>query len=158
AGFRAALAVPMVREGRAVGSIAIGRAAAGEFSERQIKLLSTFADQALIAIENFRLFTELQEKNRALTEAHAQVTEAVNQQTASAEILRVISSSPTDVQPVFDVIVRNASALCGGHWVILVRLDGEMVHLAAQYNARPEAPGTPEQLFPRRLGRELSSM
>src|SRR5262249_17637910 len=107
AGFRAALAVPMVREGRAVGSIAIGRAAAGEFSERQIKLLSTFADQALIAIENVRLFTELQEKNRALTEAHAQVTEALNQQTASAEILRVISSSPTDVQPVFDVIVRN---------------------------------------------------
>jgi two-component system, NtrC family, sensor kinase len=82
------------------------------FTDNQIALMETFADQAAIAIENVRLFTELQEKNRALTEAHARVIESLEQQTATAEILRVISSSPTDVQPVFDAIAEQAMRLC----------------------------------------------
>jgi two-component system, NtrC family, sensor kinase len=113
-GVRTILAVPLVREAVPIGVILIRRTEIRPFSDKQIALLQTFADQAVIAIENVRLFNELQEKNGALTAAHAQVTEALEQQTATAEILRVISSSPTDVQPVFDTIVRSAVRLCGG--------------------------------------------
>src|SRR5262249_33505572 len=101
-GFRSVLDVPMLREGAPIGIIAVARAEPGPFSDNQIELLKTFADQAVIAIENVRLFTELQQKNVALTQAHAQVTEALEQQTATGEILGVISSSPTNVQPVLD--------------------------------------------------------
>src|SRR5215831_81412 len=100
-GHRTVLSVPMMRERSPIGAITVARAHLEPFSDTQIALLKTFADQAVIAIENVRLFTELQEKNRDLTEAHAQITEALEQQTATSEILRVISSSPTDVQPVF---------------------------------------------------------
>src|SRR5215471_15172369 len=101
-GHRTTLAAPLLREGKAIGAILIRRTEVRSFSDKHIVLLKTFADQAVIAIENVRLFTELQEKNRALTDAHAQVTESLEQQTATSEILRVISRSQTDVQPVFD--------------------------------------------------------
>ncbi len=156
-GFRATLAVPMLREGRAIGAIAIGRSEPGEFSERQIELLRTFADQALIAIENVRLFTELQEKNHALTAAHAQVTEALEQQTATAEILRVISQSQTDVQPVFDTIVRSAVRLCDGLGSVLYQFDGELIHQIAQHNYTPEALETAHRIFPARPTRTLGT-
>ena len=84
-GYRSVLSVPMLRESVPVGVISVGRAAPGPFSDEQIALLQTFADQAVIAIETVRLFTELQEKNRALTNAHGQVTEALEQQTATSE-------------------------------------------------------------------------
>src|SRR4030095_7866649 len=92
-----------------IGGFSIRRHKDLPFTEKQIALLQTFAHQAVIAIENVRLFTELQEKNRALTAAHAQVTESLEQQTATAEILRVISSSPTDIQPVMDVVAESAA-------------------------------------------------
>jgi GAF domain-containing protein len=108
------LAVPMLKGDDLVGTITIYKLEVKPFSDKQVALVETFADQAVIAIENVRLFTELQQKNEALTQAHAQVTEALEQQTATGEILRVISSSPTDVQPVFDTIVRSAVRLCDG--------------------------------------------
>src|SRR5262249_22239238 len=111
-GFRSVLSVPMLRDSVPLGAISVARAEPGPFSDNEIALLQTFADQAVIAIENVRLFTELQEKNRALTEAHAQVSESLEQQTATSEILRVISQSQTDVQPVFDTIVQSAVELC----------------------------------------------
>jgi len=110
--FRTVLSVPLLRRGDAIGAIAIRRTEVRPFTDRQTELLQTFADQAVIAIENVRLFTELEEKNQALTEAHAQVTEALEQQTATSEILRVISRSPTDIQPVFDTIAESVVRLC----------------------------------------------
>ena len=124
AGFRAALAVPLLREGRAIGSLGIGRSKAGKFSEQQIKLLSTFADQALIAIENVRLFTELGARNQELTDS-------LTQQTATADILRVISSSPTDIQPVLDAVVESAARLCEAVDSQVFLLSGEQLRLVA---------------------------
>src|SRR5207249_7405188 len=89
----------------------------------------------VIAIENVRLFKELQEKNGALTEAHAQVTEALEQQTATSEILRVISHSPTDVQPVLDAVAESAARLCGAVDAIIQRVDGDMIYRAAHFGA-----------------------
>jgi two-component system, NtrC family, sensor kinase len=104
-GYRSIVAVPMLKDGRPIGAIVISRSQAGQFPERQIALLQTFADQAVIAIENARLFEEVQARTRELTEA-------LEQRTATSEILRVISQSPTDVQPVFDTIVESAVRLC----------------------------------------------
>ena len=124
AGIRSVLIAPMLWEGRGIGSIFVGRDAAGEFSEKEIALLRTFADQAVIAIQNARLFQELQAKNRELTEA-------LEQQTATAEILKVISSSPTDVQPVFDAIVRSGVHLFQGVSVTLRLVNGDRIERAA---------------------------
>jgi two-component system, NtrC family, sensor kinase len=138
-GMRSLVGVPMLRDGVAIGAIAIGRSMVGSFPASQIELLKTFADQAVIAIENVRLFTELESRNRDLTAAHAQVTESLEQQTATAEILRVISSSPTDVQPVFDAIARSAMRLCDGTHGNVARFDGELLHQVAVHNFTPEA-------------------
>ena len=104
-GFRSVLAVPLLRDGRTIGGIAVGRPEAGPFPDSQVALLQTFADQAVIAIENVRLFKELGARNRDLTEA-------LEQQTATSDILRVISQSQTDVQPVFDTIAAQRPSRC----------------------------------------------
>jgi GAF domain-containing protein len=150
-GFRTVLAVPLMVEDLAIGVINLRRTEARLFTERQVALLETFADQAAIAIENVRLFKELQEKNRALTEAHAQVTEALEQQTATAEILRVISRSQTDVQPVFDTIVRNAVRLCGASHGGAYRLDDGLIHAVANEGYTSEQLAHWRSTFPRRV-------
>jgi GAF domain-containing protein len=134
--FRSVLAVPMLRDGVPLGAITVGRAEPRPFADNQIALLKTFADQAVIAIENVRLFTELQEKNQALTTAHAQVTESLERQTATSEILRVISSSPTDLQPVFDAIVESAARLCQAAFGTLHQFDGQALTFEAQHGMR----------------------
>src|SRR5262249_47734284 len=96
-GTRSFVSVPLLREGSAIGTIAVRRFEVRPFGEKQITLLQTFADQAIIAIENARLFNELQAKNRELTTA-------LDRQTATSEVLRVISRMQIDVQPVFDAI------------------------------------------------------
>src|SRR5438093_1023910 len=123
-GWRSGLGVPILRDGEVTGVIFVGRATPGLFTDQQVALLQTFADQAVIAIENVRLFTELQR-------GHRELTTALDQQTATADILRVISSSPTDVQPVFDTIVRSAKELLGGHSVAVTRVIGDEIHLMA---------------------------
>ena len=131
------LAVPMLREGAPIGVIVITRAEPGGFADAHIELLKTFADQAVIAIENVRLFTALQEKNRALTQAHAQVTEALDQQTATSEILRIISTSPTDLRPVLEAVVESAVRFCGAHDAVLFRLDRQVLRRTAQHGPIP---------------------
>ena len=148
--FRSTVGVPMLRDGVPTGAITVSRSQVGPFPDRQIDLLKTFADQAVIAIENVRLFQELQDKNQAITEAHAQVTVALEQQTATGEILRVISSSPTDVQPVFDAIVASAVRLCDASFGGVLRFDGESLHIAAVHNLEPARLAMFHRLFPMR--------
>ena len=148
-GARSLVIVPMVRDAQAVGMIIAARREPLAFGDKQVELLKTFADQAVIAIENVRLFQELDARNRELTEA-------LEQQTATSEILRVISRSQTDVQPVFDAIVRSAARLCDGVFGALYRFDGELIHLAAAHNLSPEALEAARQIFPAPLTRELT--
>jgi two-component system, NtrC family, sensor kinase len=150
-GWRGILSVPMLREGKPIGTIGVIRGRPGLFSDAQVELLKTFADQAVIAIENVRLFTELQEKNQALTQAYAQVSEALEQQTATSEILRVISSSPTDVQPVFDAIARSAVRLLGGFSGVVTRVVGDHLHLAALTSTDPSGDAAQKASWPRPL-------
>ena len=154
---RTVLATPLLREGIPIGVIGMRRVEIRPFTDKQIELAKTFADQAVIAIENVRLFAELQEKNRALTEAHAQVTEALEQQTATSEILGVISRSPTDIQPVFDAIVRSAVKLCNGLFGAVFQFDGERLHLIAHHNLTAPALDAFRRVFPRRPDRSTFS-
>jgi two-component system, NtrC family, sensor kinase len=126
-GVRTLLGVPLLREGTPIGIIALQRKTLRPFTDKQIELVETFADQAVIAIENARLFDEVQARTR-------EVTEALKQQTATSEILRVISTSPGDVHPVFETIVRSTVSLCGGVFANVFRFDGELLHFAASHN------------------------
>ena len=154
-GTRTILATPLLREGVPIGAILIRRLEVRPFSEKQIALLKTFADQAVIAIENVRLFKELQERNRDLTDA-------LEQQTATSEILEVIASSPTDIQPVFQTILDNGVRLCEAQNGAVFRFDGEVFRavvannisaaLQAYIESTPIRPGRESAL--RRVGLE----
>jgi signal transduction histidine kinase len=131
-GFRALLAVPLMREDRAIGAIALWRTEARAFTEKQIALVKTFADQAAIAIENVRLFNATKE--------------ALEQQTAVAEILRVISSSPTDVQPVLDAIAESAARLCDAAAASMYLTDGTVLRHLASKGPSPDPVSSVEML------------
>src|SRR5215813_13252674 len=105
-GYRSLLGVPLLRDGIVIGVFVLWRNRVDRFTAKQIDLVTTFADQAVIAIENVRLFKELQERN-------AELREALEHQTATSEVLGIISRSPTDVQPVLDAIVESAARVCG---------------------------------------------
>ena len=125
---RSLLNVPMLKEGKLVGAIGIYREEVRPFTDEQIALVTNFAAQAVIAIENTRLLSELRQRTDDLTEA-------LDQQTAMAEVLGVISSSPSDLAPVFDTILANATRLCEGNLAALWRYDGKALVGAAHYNA-----------------------
>jgi signal transduction histidine kinase len=147
AGFRTALSVPMLRGGVPIGTINVMRMAVAPFSPSQIALLQTFADQAVIAIENVRLFKELEASNRELTTA-------LDTQTATSDILRVISRSQTDVQPVFDAILRSAVRLLGGHSGTLTRVEGDQIVLAAMTSTDDAGNAILKTAFPQSLHAE----
>src|SRR5215813_11375351 len=122
-GVRTVLSTPLLREGTPIGAIHIRRREVRPFSDWQIKLLETFADQAVIAIENARLFQELKE--------------SLEQQTATSEILGVIASSPTDIQPVLDTVVKNAARLCEATNAQIRLVEGEGTRLVASFGLVP---------------------
>jgi two-component system NtrC family sensor kinase len=130
--FRSVLGVPMLREGVPIGVIVLTRSEARPFTDKQIELATTFADQAAIAIENVRLFDEVQAKTRDLTEA-------LTYQTGSASILNVIASSPTDVGPVLKAIVESACELCEAYDAVMFLKDGGDLHPSAHHGPIPMA-------------------
>ena len=143
-GHHSVLIVPLMRAGEAVGAITIRRNEVRPFTDKQIGLLKTFADHAVIAIENARLFEEAQTRG-------AKLRSALEQQTATSDILRVIGSSPTSIQPVFDSIAANAGKLCNGLFSTLFQFDGELLHwVASNTTASPKLLELMHRLFPRR--------
>ena len=129
-GYRTVLVAPLMRQDAAIGAIIIRRLEVRPFSDKQIDLLKTFADQAVIAIENVRLFKEIQERN-------AELREALEHQTATAEVLSIISRSPTDVQPVLDAIVESAARVCGIDDVLLRLREGDVTVPRAHFGPIP---------------------
>jgi signal transduction histidine kinase len=156
-GVHSVLLVPMLRDGASIGVIGVSRMEIGAFPENQVQLLKTFADQAVIAIENVRLFNELQEKNRAITQAHAQVSESLEQRTATSEILRVISGSPTDTRPVFETIAQSAVRLCGSLFSAVYTFTDGLMWLVSHRNFSPDAVKAMEALYPARPRRETAA-
>src|SRR5918996_42658 len=129
-GARTLLATPLLREETPIGGITIWRDFVEPFTERQIELVKTFADQAVIAIENVRLFNELKE--------------ALEQQTATSEILGVIASSPTDIQPVLDTIAVSAARICGADDAFIRLVEGNLLYTRAHYGKiRPDPAPRP---------------
>src|SRR5262249_10789692 len=128
--WRTMIGVPLLRDGTPIGALTLTRSAVRPFTDKQIALLATFADQAVIAIENVRLFEAEQQRTRDLSET-------LEQQTATSELLRVIASSPTDLQPVLDAVAETAASICGANDAMVRRVDGNLLRLAAQYGNIP---------------------
>src|SRR5262245_18134854 len=125
-GFHTQLAIPLIRAGRAIGVISIRRAEVRLFTDRQIELLKTFADQAVIAIENARLFEEVQART-------SELQESLEYQTATSEVLKVISNSPTTIKPVLDAICETAIRICGARDATLFLREANQLVLRAHY-------------------------
>src|SRR5262249_8988244 len=134
-------------DGNCIGVIALTRSKVHPFTDNQIELVTNFAAQAIIAIENARLLNELRQRTGDLSEA-------LEQQTATSEVLKVISSSPTDLQPTFDAIARSARRLCEAAHGMVFRFDGQLIHLVAHDNLEPEQLAAVRSVFPVRPGRE----
>src|SRR5215475_960881 len=139
--FRTALSVPLLRESQAIGALAIRRREIKPFTPQQIELLKTFADQAVIAIENARLVKELETRNAALTES-------LDQQTATSEILRVISRSPTELQPVLTAVAESAARVCWADDALIRLVDGDALRLVTHYGPLPDL----DEIIPRDRG------
>ena len=126
-GYRTMLGVPMLREGHPIGVLVLVQSTVRPFTDKQIGLATTFADQAVIAIENVRLFDEVQARTRELTQS-------LEQQTATSEVLKVISSSPGELKPVFEAMLANAVQICGAKFGMLYLSEGDGFHTAAMHD------------------------
>jgi len=142
ADYRAGLCVPIVRGQRVIGAIFVGRRTPGAFTDSQVELLKAFADQAAIAIENVRLFHETKE--------------SLEQQTATSDILRVISGSRVDVEPVFDKIAQATLRLCRANSALVFTFDGALIRLAALANVDADAADAWRRSFPRPPSRDTA--
>ena len=128
AGFRTTLGVPLLREGTPIGVITLQRRTVQPFTDKQIELVTTFADQAVIAIENARLFEAEQQRTRELGES-------LEQQTATSDVLRIVSSSPGDLQPVFEFMLANATRICQAKFGTLYLREADALRAVATHNA-----------------------
>ncbi len=150
--FRTALGVPLLREGVVVGVITLRRQRVQPYTDRQIELVRTFADQAVIALENARLLGELQQRTAELAARNSEFGERIEHQSATIDVLKAMSASPGDPQPVFDLIVRRARELCNIPNAGLFEFDGELVHRRSSVGheayATPDAREAYERLFP----------
>ena len=149
-GYRTVLAIPLLREGSPIGVIVLTRTAVRPFTDKQIEVLTTFADQAVIAIENVRLFDEVQART-------AELSESLEQQTATSEVLSVISSSVSDVQPVFETIARSAARVCDARFCNVFRFDGKLIHFAATHGYEGEAIEALKRAYPVAPGRKSAA-
>jgi GAF domain-containing protein len=148
--YRALFGAPMIRDGRVEGVFGLMHPKPSAFMPRQMEMVRAFADQAVIAIENARLFEEVQARTRDLAES-------LEQQTAAAEILRVISSSPTDVQPVFDAIASSAASLCEATNGAVFRVRDGLIHLVGHYSMSQQQLASLQRSFPAPLDRTIAS-
>ena len=149
-GFQSLLGVPLLREGTPIGVIVLTRRTQRPFTEKQIELVTTFADQAGIAIENVRLFDEVQAQKRELTET-------LEHQTAASEVLSVISRSPTNARPVFEAIAESAARLCEAVFTVVWLYDDDLLHYAASHNFTSEVLDQITQTFPKRPDRSIAA-
>jgi signal transduction histidine kinase len=143
--WRTMIGVPLLREGTPIGALTLTRSAVRPFTDKQIELLTTFADQAVIAIENVRLFDEVQVRTEELSES-------LRQQTATAEVLKTISRTVFDLQRVLETLLENAAHICGAKHGLIFRYDGEYCRAAAAYNA-PSGSMELWERYPIRAGR-----
>ena len=125
--YRTVLGIPLLREGLPIGVLVLTRSEPRPFTNKQIKLLITFADQAVIAIENVRLFEAEQQRTRELSEL-------LEQQTATSQVLQVISGSPGELQPVFHTILENAARICEAKFGILALYENDLFRITGTYN------------------------
>src|SRR4029077_16451907 len=152
---RSMMGVPLMSGGEPIGVIGLSRSQVAPFTQREIDLVTTFADQAVIAIENARLLNELRQRTTDLSERTADLTEALEQQTATSDVLQVISSSPGDLEPVFTTILENAARICDANFGNVYLWDGDAFHLVAAHNTprafadtRKRAPFRPNSGHP----------
>ena len=136
-GVRTFLAVPMLQENELIGVFSLARQEVRPFTDKEIALVTSFAAQAVIAIENTRLLNELRQRTTDLTERTVDLTEALAQQTATSEVLRIISSSPGDLEPVFRAMLESATRICEASFGSMLLREGERLRRVAVYNAPP---------------------
>jgi PAS domain S-box-containing protein len=145
---RSMLGVPLLRAGEPIGAISIVRRQIGEFSATHVELLKTFAEQAVIAIGSAQIYRELQARTAALAERNSEYGERIEHQSATIDVLKAMSASPDDTQPIFDLIARRAQQLCNGASVGLFEFDGRLVHARASSGGDRAAIAAFQGMFP----------
>ena len=153
-GHRSNLMVPLLRDGAAIGVIGLAAAEPGGFSDSQVELLRTFAEQASIAITTAETYRELRERTAALARRNTEYGERIEHQSATIDVLKAMSASPGDAQPVFDLIVRHALDACNGMSCGLFEYDGKMVHARGSFGGMSQAISAYQSLFPRPPARD----